>query len=78
MLWCKDTGTGGVFLKQNFTNVAEDANANAVRDGVKRSDRNIKQQPTSKSRLHSETEHYHWKQTNHFNASAFADIRILS
>ena len=35
MLWCKDTGTGGVFLKQNFTNVAEDANANAVRDGVK-------------------------------------------
>ena len=35
MLWYKDTGTGGIFLKQNFTNVAEDANANAVRDGVR-------------------------------------------
>ena len=35
MLWYKDTGTGGVFFKQNFTNVAEDANANAVRDGVR-------------------------------------------
>ena len=33
MLWYKDIGTGGVFLKQNFTNVAENANANAgVRD----------------------------------------------
>ena len=35
MLWYKDIGTGGVFLKQNFTNVAEDENANAVRDGVR-------------------------------------------
>ena len=35
MLWYKDTGTGGVFLKQNFTNVAEDANANAFRDDVR-------------------------------------------
>ena len=35
MLWYKDTGTGGIFLKQNFTNVAEDANANAVRAGVR-------------------------------------------
>ena len=35
MLWYKDTETGGIFLKQNFTNVAEDANANAVRDGVR-------------------------------------------
>ena len=35
MLWYKDTGTGGIFLKQNFTNVAGDANANAVRAGVR-------------------------------------------
>ena len=35
MLWYKDTETGGVSLKQNFTNVAEDANANAVRAGVR-------------------------------------------
>ena len=35
VLWYKDIGTGGVFLKQNFANVAEDANANAVRDGVR-------------------------------------------
>ena len=35
MLWYKDTGTGGVSLKQNFINVAEDANANAVRAGVR-------------------------------------------
>ena len=35
MLWYKDTGTGGIFLKQNFTNVARDANANAVRDDVR-------------------------------------------
>ena len=37
MLWNKDTGTGGVFLQQNFTNVAENANANAVHDGVRKS-----------------------------------------
>ena len=35
MLWYKDTGTGGIFLKQNFTNVAEDTNANAVHAGVR-------------------------------------------
>ena len=35
IFWYKDTGTGGVFLKQNFTNVAEDANENAVGDGVR-------------------------------------------
>ena len=35
ILWYKDTGTGGVSLKQNFTNVAGDANANAVRAGVR-------------------------------------------
>ena len=35
MLWYEDTGTGRIFLNQNFTNVAEDANANAVRDGVR-------------------------------------------
>ena len=36
MLCYKDTGTGRVFLsKQNFTNVAYDANANAVRDRVR-------------------------------------------
>ena len=35
MLWYKDTETGGIFSKQNFTNVAEDANANAVRGGVR-------------------------------------------
>ena len=35
MLWYKDTGTGGVFLKLNFTNVAEDTNVNAVCDGVR-------------------------------------------
>ena len=35
MLWYKDTGTGGVFLKHNFNEVADDANANAVRDGLR-------------------------------------------
>ena len=35
MLWYKDTETGGIFLKQNFTNVAQDANANAVHDGFR-------------------------------------------
>ena len=35
MLWYKDIGTGGVLLKQNFANIAKDANANAVRDGVR-------------------------------------------
>ena len=35
MLWYEDIGTGGIFLKQNFTNVAGDANANAVYDGVR-------------------------------------------
>ena len=35
MFWYKDIGTGGIFLKQNFTNVAEDANANVFFDGVR-------------------------------------------
>ena len=35
MLWYKNTGTGGIFLKQNLTNVAEDANVNAVRASVR-------------------------------------------
>lgn len=35
MLWYKDTGTGGVFLKRNFNDIAQDANANAVRDGLR-------------------------------------------
>ena len=35
MLWYKNIGTGGVFLEQNFTNVAEDTNANAVCGGVR-------------------------------------------
>ena len=35
MLWFKDTGTGSPSLKQNFGGVADDANANAVRDGIR-------------------------------------------
>ena len=35
MLWFKDSGTGAAFPKQNFTLIANDANANAVRDGVR-------------------------------------------
>jgi len=34
MLWFKNTGAGNVFFKQNFEQVANDTNANAVRDGV--------------------------------------------
>lgn len=35
MLWFKDTGTGTPLPKQNFVQVANDANANAVRDGLR-------------------------------------------
>ena len=35
MLWFKDTGTDSPSLKQNFGGVADDANANAVRDGIR-------------------------------------------
>ena len=34
-LWFRDTGDGSTTLKQNFDEVANDANANAVRDGVR-------------------------------------------
>ena len=78
MLWYKDTGTGGNFLKQNFTNVAEDANANAVREGVRDLVETYNNNQQANLGFYSETEHYHWKQTNHFNASTFADIWFLS
>ena len=75
MLWYKDTGTGGIFLKQNFTNVAEDANANAARDGV----RDLIETCNNNQQANlGFKEHYHWKQTNHFNVSTFADIWVLS
>jgi len=32
--WFKDSGTGNVALKQNFEQVADDANANAVSTGI--------------------------------------------
>lgn len=35
MLWFKDTGIGEASLKHNFQDVADDANLNVVRDGVR-------------------------------------------
>ena len=77
MLWYNDTGTGGVFLKQNFTNTAEDANANAVRDGVRDLIKTYKNNQQANLGF-TERQKITTGNNKSLNGSTFADIRILS